>query len=646
MKWQRYPAYKPSGVEWLGEVPEHWEIKRLKTLTTFVTSGSRGWAQHYSEEGALFIRIGNLSRTSIGLDLRDIQFVSPPGGAEVERTRVEKNDVLISITAYIGSIAVVGDDLGEAYVNQHIALTRPRTDLVDSKWVGYGLISSVGQAQFKTSLYGGTKEGLGLDNVKNLFLLMPTLAEQRAIAAFLDRETARIDALMEKKQRQIELLQEKRVALISHAVTKGLDSTAKMKDSGIKGLGGIPAHWQMKKLKFLTPQLTVGIVITPSKYYVDSGIPCLRSLNVREDRLTETDLVFISQESNELLHKSKLNLGDIVSVRTGQPGTTAVVNETFNGANCIDLIITRRSAKFDSRFMCYVLNSEFSKTQYLAGSSGAIQAHFNIETASNMLIAVPPLLEQVHIRDQLDVEIGKIIALIRKIELSICTLKEHRTALISAAVTGKIDVRSGVRKAPAAFQRIVLAAEIVDRLHNDPNFGRVKFQKVLYLCEHHLGMDLEGNYWRQAAGPLDNRMLYSVENQIQRQKWFATRRDGQKITYVRMEKAGGHRKYFDDYWADYREGLDSLLELMRPLNTERSEIVATLFAAWNDLILAGLPFADEDILHEVRSNWHESKERFDEDRLRRALQWMRDQGLVPRGLGRATRNNMHGNEGL
>ena len=258
------------------------------------------------------------------------------------------------------------------------------------------------------------------------------------------------------------------------------------------------------------------------------------------------------------------------------------------------------------------------------------------------MVLKPPIEDQKAIADFLDQETAKIDVLIAKVQESIDRLKEYRTALISAAVTGKIDVRGEVsishtqRKIPVAFQRAALAAEIVNRLHDDPNFGRVKFQKTLYLCEHHLGMDLEGTYWRQAAGPLDNRMLYSLENQIQRQKWFATRRDGQKITYVPMEKAGGHRKYFNDYWADYREGLDSLLELMRPLNTERSEIVATLFAAWNDLLITGLPFNNEDILHEVRI-WHESKERFDEDRLRKALQWMRDKGLIPRGLGRATR---------
>ena len=128
-----------------------------------------------------------------------------------------------------------------------------------------------------------------------------------------------------------------------------------------------------QRLKFVTPHVTVGIVITPSKYYVDSGIPCLRSLNVRPDQLIEDDMVFISPESNELLRKSQLSAGDVVIVRTGKPGTAAVVDDRFDCANCIDLIIVRWQHSLDSRFICYVLNSELARTQYEAGTSGAIQ---------------------------------------------------------------------------------------------------------------------------------------------------------------------------------------------------------------------------------------------------------------------------------
>ncbi|MCB0535797.1 MAG: restriction endonuclease subunit S, partial [Saprospiraceae bacterium] len=113
---------KDSGIPWLGEVPEHWEVKRLKHLSVFVTSGSRGWAEHYADEGAVFIRIGNLHRSRIDLRLDDIQHVDPPQTAEVVRTKALPNDLLISITAFLGTVGIVPKDLGEAYVNQHTAL--------------------------------------------------------------------------------------------------------------------------------------------------------------------------------------------------------------------------------------------------------------------------------------------------------------------------------------------------------------------------------------------------------------------------------------------------------------------------------------------------------------------------------------------
>jgi type I restriction enzyme S subunit len=416
VRWRSYPKYKPSGVEWLGAVPEHWEVRRLKTLTNFVTSGSRGWAQHYSEEGALFIRIGNLSRTSIGLDLRDIQFVSPPRGAEVERTRVGKNDVLISITAYIGSVAVVGDDLGEAYVNQHIALTRPRTDIVDSKWVGYGLISSVGQTQFRTSLYGGTKEGLGLDDVKNLFLLVPALAEQSAITAFLDRETARIDAWIGKKQRQIELLQEKRAALISHAVTKGLDPKVKIKPSGIDWLSEVPEHWDIVRFKYCM-MLQRGHDL-PTDQFIEGPYPVYGSNGVIG------------------YHNEYTTMGPSITVgRSGSVGEVNYIEGNFWAHNTA--LYVKVFLRAVPKFSYYLLKA--LDVKYL--SEGTAVGTLNRNYIHNLFIPLSSQSEQTEIVLFLDRETARIDALIDKVKTSIEKLKEYRTALISAAMTGKIDVR-------------------------------------------------------------------------------------------------------------------------------------------------------------------------------------------------------------
>jgi type I restriction enzyme S subunit len=220
-----FAPLKPSGVEWLAEIPAHWEIRRIKMVSSLITSGSRGWAAYYSEEGAIFLRIGNLTRTSIALDLTDIQHVSPPVGAEGARTRVRSGDVLTSITAYIGSVAVVKMDIGTAYVNQHIALIRPRTNVILPEWLGYCLLSRVGSAQFGQLLYGGTKDGLGLDDVANLLILLPPMLEQCAIVQHIEEETAKIDTLIAKVRRHIAKLQEYRTALISAAVTGKIDVT-------------------------------------------------------------------------------------------------------------------------------------------------------------------------------------------------------------------------------------------------------------------------------------------------------------------------------------------------------------------------------------------------------------------------------------
>jgi type I restriction enzyme S subunit len=249
----------------------------------------------------------------------------------------------------------------------------------------------------------------------------------------------------------IERLKEKRAALISRTVTRGLppdaataaglDPHPRLKPSGVEWLGDIPEHWDVKALKHLSPQITVDIVIEPSQYYEEDGVPALRSLNVRPNVLMESDLVYISVESNELLRKSMLFKGDLVTVRSGQPGTTAVVDGRFEGANCIDLIITRKPRVASEFYASYFLNSEAAKTQFSMGSGGAIQQHFNVGTAKNLLFAIPSVKEQEAIVRHLDEEVAKIGEMHGKVETAIDRLQEYRSALITAAVTGKIDVR-------------------------------------------------------------------------------------------------------------------------------------------------------------------------------------------------------------
>jgi type I restriction enzyme S subunit len=184
------------------DLPENWTSATSDQLVHFVTSGSRGWAEHYSEEGAIFLRIGNLEHEDIALDLDDIQRVMPPEGAEGSRTRVQTNDILISITADIGMVALVDTDIGEAYINQHVALARP-SDEVNPRFLAWLLASKPTKAQWKLLQRGATKVGLGLDDIRAVQLGLPPLAEQHQIVAEVEARTSAIDHLEAELDRQI-----------------------------------------------------------------------------------------------------------------------------------------------------------------------------------------------------------------------------------------------------------------------------------------------------------------------------------------------------------------------------------------------------------------------------------------------------------
>ena len=218
---------KDSGIEWLSRMPATWEVRRLKQLTEFVTSGSRGWAEFYADEGPIFIRITNLDRKSVDLELSNVQHVNPPVGSEGERTRVRAGDVLVSITADVGTVGIVPDGLGAAYVNQHTALIRPQSSSVEPRWLALALHSGVGQRQFAALLQGGTKLGLNLDDVRNLIVPVPPLADQRRLMRHIDDAGERLGTLSATVSSALERLREHRSALITAAVTGQIDVGAR-----------------------------------------------------------------------------------------------------------------------------------------------------------------------------------------------------------------------------------------------------------------------------------------------------------------------------------------------------------------------------------------------------------------------------------
>ena len=183
-----------------------------------------------------------------------------------------------------------------------------------------------------------------------------------------------------------------------------------------------------------------------------------------------------------------------------------------------------------------------------------------------------------------------------------------------------------------------MSAEIVHRLHAESTFGRIKHQKILYLCEHIPQLTgISGNYDRKTAGPLDNKLIYANEAELKKQKWYeAIKRDSYGHSYCPLEKAGNHVKYLENHLGEHLPKIIELIELMRNWTTERCEIFCTAFAAWNDLLIWNRAVTDEMILHEILYRWHQSKKRIPKDRWCKAINWIKKQGYTPEGFGRAT----------
>ena len=219
---QPYGAYKPAGVLGLPEVPKEWELCRLRNVVSVVTTGSRGWSPYASDTGPLFVRVANLSRGSLKLRFDDEMRLDLPITSEAGRTRIEPGDLLVSVTAYIGSVGVAPEEFEEAYVSQHVARCQPLPE-VCSRWLGYVLLSSVGQTHGQVSLYGGTKDGLSLDDVKNYPILLPPRNEQEAAVQWIDGELSALVKIGDSTKRELEMVREYRTRLIADIVTGKLD---------------------------------------------------------------------------------------------------------------------------------------------------------------------------------------------------------------------------------------------------------------------------------------------------------------------------------------------------------------------------------------------------------------------------------------
>jgi type I restriction enzyme S subunit len=446
-RWKRYPDYKDSGVEWLGEIPAHWQIKRLKySLQGGLVNGLFKKKEQFGS-GTKLVNVVDLYQHTFTVNFESLERVNAEQ-QEIEAYQVLPGDIFFVRSSLklegVGASACVSKVPEPTVFECHLVRVRPCQKWVLPKYLINYLNASLTRQRLVALAETTTMTTIAQPKLASLEVVVPPLPEQQAIASFLDRETTKIDALIAKKELLIELLQEKRTVIISHAVTKGLDPTVLLKDSGVEWLGKIPEHWEVRKIKNLCSVVKDGLHETPPK--VPEGIPFISTQHVRNRYIDLERATFISKDDYEKGHpRIAPSPGDVLITLVGSIGFAAILKPEFYPISFTRHVgYVRPKSNLTANYLLNYVESRPFRTFLDLEVSQTAQPSIYLRSLAEHVIPVPPVDEQNYIVTHLDHETAKIDALIAKIREGIEKLKEYRTALISAAVTGKIDVRNEV----------------------------------------------------------------------------------------------------------------------------------------------------------------------------------------------------------
>jgi type I restriction enzyme S subunit len=425
------------------DLPAHWLEKRLGYLAkeeraAFVDGpfGSDLKSNDYKDSGVPLIQLNNI-RDSKHL-MQNMKFVTEEKKQQLIRHLAIPGDVVIAKMADpVARSAVVADDFSEYVIVADCVKLTPNLDLIDLSYLVWAINCDYVRINAELVSTGTTRIRVNLGELKKLKIPYPPSNEQSAIANFLDHETAKIDTLIEKQQQLIKLLKEKRQAVISHAVTKGLNPSAPMRDSGVDWLGEVPEHWDVKQAKYVA-DITRGAILRPvdaPEYFDDEGEWAY--LNISD-----------ATKCDKYLYKSKLYLSPLGSTKSARvyPDNVIITASATIGKAFINKVkvcvhdgfIPFCNLLVDKSYLYHYLSNPYL---YAAMGKSNTQKNIYLDEVKNMVVTMPPDKEQLAIVEYIEKNSVSFDALIKKAEKAILLMQERRTALISAAVTGKIDVR-------------------------------------------------------------------------------------------------------------------------------------------------------------------------------------------------------------
>jgi type I restriction enzyme S subunit len=444
MKYPRYPAYRDSGVEWIGEIPEHWQVLKLKRVLSTLEAGMRESGGALQDGGAL-----SIGGEHIGWDgkliLSNPKYISEIFYDNLNSGKVSKDDILlVKDGATIGKCTLIKEKPQEkCSVNEHVFILRAIRNY-SPEFLYFFLSCHVGQEQLKVNIQGAAQGGLNLSFAYKTSITKLPLNEQFLISKFLQPRLSRISNVIFKQEKLIELLQEKRQAIITHAVTKGLDPNVPMKDSGVEWIGEIPEKWKILRIK-------TACLVNPSKREIsnlskETVVSFLPMENIGDDNTINLSLnrpISDVERGYTYFREEDIVIAKITPCFENGKGALIRGLPSQIGFGTTELIVLRAKPILNREFLYYLtISNPFRKIgeSQMYGSAG--QKRISDDFVKEFRLALPPVEEQKQITIYLESQITKIDALVTRLQNMKNILNEYRSSLISAAVTGKIDVRN------------------------------------------------------------------------------------------------------------------------------------------------------------------------------------------------------------
>lgn len=604
---------KDSGIEWIGDIPVSWKIMPNKYL---MRKEKKICPVYHGED--------ILSLTMKGVIVRDLDAGGKMPTSFDGYQRLEAGNLLMCLFDIDVTPRCVGL-IKQAGVSSPAYSQFVLRKGADAAYYCY-YYTMLDNDKTLLHLAKNLRHSLTEDQLGAIPVIVPPIEEQQRIADFLDTKCAEIDALTADIQTQIDTLEQYKRSVITETVTKGLNPDVEITDSGVEWVGEIPAHWLVHPVYYYYGE-------RKNKNYLGKednllslsyGRVVRKDINTSDGLLPESFNTYNIVETGDIIIRPTDLQNDKRSLRTGLVKEHGIITSAY-----IDLCPIKQ---VDSRYFYFLLHAyDVMKVFYNMGNG--VRQGLNYSEFSRLMVFEPPYEEQVAIADYLETKVIEVDAIIERKKEQMSVLNAYKRSLIFEYVTGKKEVRNETANAIVALNpHIILLGIINDRIGKKHTRGKVQLQKLLYLLDIHVGMNVNTKYYRYEHGPYDRQLNCYIDVLI-KNRWYEQRHDNGEI----LIKGKNHDEFVRKYKNQFREKqmeINQLIDALRDMKTSQLERIATLYAVWNDFILEGESHpTDEKILHEVVTNWTANKANPQDGTWKLSLEKMKKLGIIPTGKG-------------